>query len=115
MSVVSDNELFSFEDSSKTSRTSARFTKKTLYKYTILAIICFIQFTKVYCENVTVGLQHTIMQVMKIDNTMYGVLNSAETYPGMILPLIGGLCTSDGHTAKFLCFYSDSWKSRALV
>ena len=89
MSMSDGSELFSFEDSATTS--TDRFSKKTLYKYTILSMLCLIQFSKTYCGNLTVGLQHTIIQVMKIDNTLYGVLHSAETYPGTILPLVGGL------------------------
>ncbi len=86
MSLAAENELIPFDDV-----TSSPSSKKTLYKYTILSILCLIQFSKAYCENLTVGLQHTIIQVMKIDNTLYGVLHSAVTYPGTILPLVGGL------------------------
>ena len=62
-----------------------------LYKYTILFFLGLLHAARQFCNNIPIGLQDTIIKVMKVDNAWYGILHSAEYYPGVILPLLGGI------------------------
>ena len=97
MSVIGDDDdVYSYNDESLSLSKSQNFLRKCnpanrSYKYFMLLLLCFVQSSSTYCNNLPVGLQHSIIQVMRIDNTLFGVLYSAEMYPNIFMPLIGGV------------------------
>jgi MFS family permease len=61
------------------------------YNGVIIAIQSYVVMFAYYSNESPGGLQETIIEVMRIDNTHYDLLLSASAWPNIVLCLIGGL------------------------
>ena len=61
------------------------------YGSILLALTCFIVFIGNYCNESPGGLEDTIIKVMGIDTTQYNLLFLVTTWPGIFVPVIGGV------------------------
>ena len=61
------------------------------YLYVCLLLVCFIQFVNFYITEYTSGLEDTIIKVMQVDTTQYGLLFSVYSWPNIIMCLVGGV------------------------
>lgn len=57
----------------------------------MLLLQCYILFAAFYCAESPGGLESTIIQVMEVDTTQYGLLISVYAWPNTVLCLIGGV------------------------
>ena len=61
------------------------------YGSIVLVLICFTVFIGNYCNESPGGLEGTIIKVMGIDATQYNLLFLVSTWPGIFVPVIGGV------------------------
>lgn len=61
------------------------------YRLITLLLQCYIFFVAYYCAEGPGGLENTIIKVMGIDTTQYGLLLSVYAWPNIFLCLIGGV------------------------
>ena len=61
------------------------------YGSILIALICFTVFIGNYCNESPGGLEGTIIEVMGIDATQYNLLFLVATWPGIFVPVIGGV------------------------
>ena len=64
--------------------------KKCTYKYIILFLLCYIQFSSVYCTESPGGLKEIIINVLKIDNAQYSLIFSVTGWIGIVICVTGG-------------------------
>lgn len=61
------------------------------YRYILLSLICFIQVAVYYCIEMPGGLEESIINIMEVDTTRYGLLFSLIAWPNIIICLVGGV------------------------